>query len=261
MFFRDVGYSQVDYGIIVQDVVYGVWKVKEEGCCVFENFDFDEYEKFEWVENGDFNWILFSFFVFVFLQIVEVVKMLEGMEGWELFLKNFVQIELDVFINQFFCNVLIYFIERNIGFVVCFNLVFYNVLYFEVFGIQYIDMIFEDGICLFFFIVCKFICLVYEMIMVRKKGIVVYCKVGFGCIGCLIGVYFIYRYGFIVNEVIVYMCFMCLGMVVGFQQYWFYLNQGVFWEWWFEECIERKFCKEMVVNVVKGVFQIFNCVV
>ena len=43
--FRDAGYSQADYGITVQDVVYGVWKAKEESCCVLDNFDLDEYER------------------------------------------------------------------------------------------------------------------------------------------------------------------------------------------------------------------------
>ena len=28
--FRDAGYSQADYSLTIQDVVYGVWKAKEE---------------------------------------------------------------------------------------------------------------------------------------------------------------------------------------------------------------------------------------
>ena len=51
--FRDAGYSQADYGITVQDIVYGVWKAKEEKCCALENFDLDEYERFERVEHDD----------------------------------------------------------------------------------------------------------------------------------------------------------------------------------------------------------------
>ncbi|KAL3963853.1 hypothetical protein ACCO45_000857 [Purpureocillium lilacinum] len=39
--FRDAGYSQADYGITVQDVVYGVWKAKEEKCCDLDNFDLE----------------------------------------------------------------------------------------------------------------------------------------------------------------------------------------------------------------------------
>ena len=40
--FRDAGYSQADYGICVQDVVYGVWKAKEEGLCGLKDFSLEE---------------------------------------------------------------------------------------------------------------------------------------------------------------------------------------------------------------------------
>jgi len=40
--FRDAGYSQADYVIGVQDVVYGVWKAKEEGLCGLRDFSLEE---------------------------------------------------------------------------------------------------------------------------------------------------------------------------------------------------------------------------
>lgn len=40
--FRDAGYSQADFSISIQDVVYGVWKAKEEGLVSFKNFDIAE---------------------------------------------------------------------------------------------------------------------------------------------------------------------------------------------------------------------------
>lgn len=40
--FRDAGYSQADYGLTVQDVVYGVWKAKEEGLCGLKEFNLEE---------------------------------------------------------------------------------------------------------------------------------------------------------------------------------------------------------------------------
>lgn len=40
--FRDAGYSQADFSISIQDVVYGVWKAKEEGLISFRNFDVAE---------------------------------------------------------------------------------------------------------------------------------------------------------------------------------------------------------------------------
>lgn len=41
--FRDAGYSQADYILNVQDVVYGVWRAKEEGLCEVKNFNLAEY--------------------------------------------------------------------------------------------------------------------------------------------------------------------------------------------------------------------------
>ena len=40
--FRDAGYSQADFSIHIQDVVYGVWKAKEEGLCGFQTFNLNE---------------------------------------------------------------------------------------------------------------------------------------------------------------------------------------------------------------------------
>lgn len=40
--FRDAGYSQADYEITIQDIVYGVWKAKEENLCGFQKFNLNE---------------------------------------------------------------------------------------------------------------------------------------------------------------------------------------------------------------------------
>jgi cell division cycle 14 len=40
--FRDAGYSVADYGLTIQDVVYGVWKAKEEKICSLETFNLEE---------------------------------------------------------------------------------------------------------------------------------------------------------------------------------------------------------------------------
>jgi cell division cycle 14 len=40
--FRDAGYSQADYGLSIQDVVYGVWKAKEEGLIGLKDFSLEE---------------------------------------------------------------------------------------------------------------------------------------------------------------------------------------------------------------------------
>ncbi|KAI1847422.1 hypothetical protein JX266_006647 [Neoarthrinium moseri] len=246
--FRDAGYSQADYGITVQDVVYGVWKAKEEGCCALDNFDLDEYEKYERVEHGDFNWVTPHFLAFASPQHSPVAKVDQNSDAWAMVPKTLAAVEAHPSLPQPFKNVLSHFDERNIGLVVRLNSPLYSPSYFEALGIQHLDMIFEDGTCPPLSTVRKFIRLAHETITVKKKGIAVHCKAGLGRTGCLIGAYLIYRHGFTANEIIAFMRFMRPGMVVGPQQHWLHLNQGVFREWWLEERMERKLRKEMAAN-------------
>ncbi len=242
--FRDAGYSQADYGITVQDVVYGIWKAKEEACCVLETFDLDEYERYERVEQGDFNWITQDFLAFASPQHTPVARISESSEQWATVPKTLAAVDVHPTLPQPFKNVLKHFTDRNIGLVVRLNSELYSPSYFEALGIKHLDMIFEDGTCPPLSTVKKFIRLAHEMITVKKKGIAVHCKAGLGRTGCLIGAYLIYRHGFTANEIISYMRFMRPGMVVGPQQHWLHINQGVFREWWVEERIERKLRKE-----------------
>jgi cell division cycle 14 len=246
--FRDAGYSQADYGITVQDVVYGVWKAKEEGCCALDNFDLDEYEKYERVEHGDFNWVTPNFLAFASPQNDHVAKVDPKSDAWAMVPKTMDAVDAHPSLPQPFKNVLKHFTDRNIGLVVRLNSPLYSPSYFEALGIQHLDMIFEDGTCPPLSTVRKFIRLAHETITVKKKGIAVHCKAGLGRTGCLIGAYLIYRHGFTANEIIAFMRFMRPGMVVGPQQHWLHLNQGVFREWWIEERIERKLRKEMAAN-------------
>lgn len=41
--FRDAGYSQADFILTIQDVVYGVWKAKEQSLCGLREFNLEEY--------------------------------------------------------------------------------------------------------------------------------------------------------------------------------------------------------------------------
>ncbi|KAL7924044.1 protein-tyrosine phosphatase-like protein [Trichoderma austrokoningii] len=242
--FRDAGYSQADYGISVQDVVYGVWKAKEEKCCDLDNFDLDQYEMYERVEHGDFNWITPNFLAFASPQHTPVAKITEGSELYPLLPRDVAAVEDHPLLPQPFKNVLSHFSERNIGLVVRLNSHLYSPSYFESMGIQHMDMIFDDGTCPPLSMVRKFIRMAHETITVKKRGVAVHCKAGLGRTGCLIGAYLIYRHGFTANEVISFMRFMRPGMVVGPQQHWLHLNQGTFREWWIEERVERKLRRE-----------------
>ncbi|KAI9830123.1 MAG: hypothetical protein M1819_005800 [Sarea resinae] len=237
--FRDAGYSQADYTIAVQDVVYGVWKAKEEGLCGLREFSLEEYEKYERVDQGDFNWVTPSFLAFASPQ-TKITTPIPASSPMYATLPKTVSAIASTDLPIPFKNVLSHFASRNIGLVVRLNSELYSPTFFTALGIHHLDMIFDDGTCPPLQLVKKFIKLAHEMITVKHKGIAVHCKAGLGRTGCLIGAYLIYRYGFTANEVIAFMRFMRPGMVVGPQQHWLHLNQGAFREWWWEDTIKEK---------------------
>ncbi|MCJ1323126.1 cell division control protein 14 [Xylographa vitiligo] len=237
--FRDAGYSQADYGICVQDVVYGVWKAKEEGLCGLKDFSLEEYERYERVDMGDFNWITPQFLAFASPQHMPIEPISSTSPQYAMLPKTTKAVETSG-LPRPFKNVLTHFSECKIGLVVRLNSELYSPSYFTALGISHLDMIFDDGTCPPLLLVKKFIKLAHEMIHQKKKGIAVHCKAGLGRTGCLIGAYLIYRYGFTANEIISFMRFMRPGMVVGPQQHWLHLNQGTFREWWWEDTIKEK---------------------
>ncbi|RDA85172.1 hypothetical protein CP532_2367 [Ophiocordyceps camponoti-leonardi (nom. inval.)] len=238
--FRDAGYSQADYGISVQDVVYGVWRAKEERCCDLDNFDLDTYERFERVEHGDFNWITPHFVAFASPQHADA----DADDDDDKTLSSTAATTLP----QPFRNVLEHFAERDVGLVVRLNSPLYSARHFEARGMQHLDMIFDDGTCPPLTTVRRFIRLAHDTIVGKGKAIAVHCKAGLGRTGCLIGAYLIYRHGFTANEAISFMRFMRPGMVVGPQQHWLHLHQGTFREWWVEERVERRLRRELASN-------------
>ena len=236
--FRDAGYSQADFVLSIQDVVYGVWKAKEEGVCGLKNFNLAEYETFERVDMGDFNWVTPNFVAFASPQHKPVDVIMPSDPAFASLPRNTSQI-MKSDLPTPFKNVLAHFRQKKVGLVVRLNSELYSPSYFSALGITHLDMIFEDGTCPSLQTVRKFIKLAHEMID-KSKAIAVHCKAGLGRTGCLIGAYLIYRHGFTANEVIAYMRFMRPGMVVGPQQHWLHLNQGTFQQWRFEDSFREK---------------------
>ncbi|KAF1927710.1 tyrosine-protein phosphatase CDC14 [Didymella exigua CBS 183.55] len=242
--FRDAGYSQADYVLNIQDVIYGVWKAKEEGLCGLKDFSLEEYEKYERVDMGDFNWVTPQFLAFASPQQQPTQEIPKSSPLYLTVPSNIAEVQKSSLPGPF-KNVLSHFSARNIGLVVRLNSELYSSTYFEKLGIKHLNMIFDDGTCPPLSLVRQFINLAHEMITIRKKGIAVHCKAGLGRTGCLIGAYLIYKHGFTANEIIAYMRFMRPGMVVGPQQHWLHLNQMTFREWWHEDTVKAKFAEMM----------------
>ncbi|KAJ5487238.1 hypothetical protein N7530_001538 [Penicillium desertorum] len=245
--FRDAGYSQADFILNIQDVVYGVWKAKEQSLCGLRDFNLEEYEKFERVDMGDFNWVTPDFLAFASPQHQPVEPIPVNTPEYNALPTTISEISSSR-LPMPFKNVLAHFHQRNVGLVVRLNSELYCPSYFTAMGIAHIDMIFEDGTCPPLQLVRRFIKMAHEMITIKKKGIAVHCKAGLGRTGCLIGAYLIYKYGFTANEVIAFMRFMRPGMVVGPQQHWLHLNQGAFREWWFEDSMREKLAQSTPVT-------------
>lgn len=238
--FRDAGYSQADYALTIQDVVYGVWKAKEEGLVGLKDFNLEEYERYERVDQGDFNWITPSFLAFASPQHQPTHIIQPSDPLYNQLPRSLSALHRDKTLPVPFKNVLMHFTERGIGLVVRLNSELYSPSYFNALGIKHLDMIFDDGTCPPLSLVRKFINLAHTTINDKRKGIAVHCKAGLGRTGCLIGAYLIYRHGFTANEIIAFMRFMRPGMVVGPQQHWLHLNQGTFREWWYEDTLKEK---------------------
>jgi cell division cycle 14 len=207
MSFRDAGYSHADFEITIQDIVYGLWRARERKMIDLTDFNLEEYERYERVDQGDFNVISKDFVAFASPQ--------QSKSGS---------------LNQPFKNVLEYFQKNDIQMVVRLNSHLYNKAEFEKKGIQHLDMIFDDGTCPTMDIVKDFIG-VAEGVIKNNGKIAVHCKAGLGRTGCLIGAHLIYTHGFTANECIAYMRMIRPGMVVGPQQHWLYLHQNQFREW------------------------------
>ncbi|CUM64300.1 uncharacterized protein PRCAT00001900001 [Priceomyces carsonii] len=205
--FRDAGYSNADFEISIQDIVYGMWRAKGRGMIDLTSFNLEEYEQYERVDQGDFNVISKDFIAFASPQ--------QKRPGY---------------LNEPFREVLNYFIANNVQLVVRLNSHLYDASEFTKRGIKHIDMIFDDGTCPTLEYVQKFIGAA-ECVINKGGKIAVHCKAGLGRTGCLIGAHLIYTNGFTANECIGYMRMIRPGMVVGPQQHWLYLHQNDFRDW------------------------------
>lgn len=232
--FRDAGYGRADFYLTIQDILYGVHRAMTENLLDLMTFDLDEYETYEQVQNGDWNWITPT--IIAFASPNDRGYVAELRDGGIANRRTTPGLKRPL--NAAFTKTIKYFKEKNVQLVVRLNNPLYDSRVFEREGIQHVDMYFDDGSNPSEEIVREFIEKANEVIS-RGGAIAVHCKAGLGRTGVLIGAYLAYKHGFTASESIGFMRIMRPGCVVGPQQHFMY-KEACNWMRWREQDDAKK---------------------
>ncbi|XP_055918617.1 tyrosine-protein phosphatase cdc-14 [Eupeodes corollae] len=205
--FCDASYGPSGYKISLIDCINAVYKALKAGFFNFDDFDAEEYEYFERVENGDFNWIVPEKFI-AFCGPHQKSKTLS---------------------NGYPCHspetYFEYFRENHVTTVIRLNAKVYHASSFENAGFDHKDLFFIDGSTPSDLILKKFL----NICETTKGAIAVHCKAGLGRTGSLIGAYIMKHYSFSALEAIAWLRLCRPGSVIGHQQQWMEDKQAWLW--------------------------------
>ncbi|KAI3617503.1 hypothetical protein CBS9595_003412 [Malassezia furfur] len=232
--FRDAGYGRADFSLTMQDILYGMRRALDHHLLDLTTFDLEEYEHYEQVQNGDWNWITPQFLAFASPKDKAYMAMLAASGGQPSAVPHTTAPPTGLLRST-----IDYFSERRVGLVVRLNNPLYNRRAFEARGIAHKDLYFDDGSNPSDEIVQTFIAEADRTIQ-QGQAIAVHCKAGLGRTGVLIGAYLIWKYQFTANEVIGYMRMMRPGCVVGPQQHYMYERAPLWMRWGIEHRLRRE---------------------
>jgi cell division cycle 14 len=152
--FRDAGRGRSDFNLSIQDCLWGMYKAMQNGLCDLNEFDVNEYEFYEKVENGDWNWISPHFIALASPMDPTWIKNQRDAKGQASSagavtspVKGVKQRELALQrkLPTPFQNCLEYFEQHNVKIVIRLNNPLYDRQTFLERGINHMELYFDDG--------------------------------------------------------------------------------------------------------------------
>ncbi|XP_022525355.2 dual specificity protein phosphatase CDC14AB isoform X2 [Astyanax mexicanus] len=204
--FRDASFGNCMYNLTILDCLQGIRKAQQHGFLNFETFDVTEYEHYERVENGDFNWIVPG----KFLAFSGPHPKSKVENGYPLHAPE-----------AYFP----YFRKHNVTTIIRLNKKIYDAKRFTDAGFDHYDLFFVDGSTPSDVITRRFL----HICESTDGAVAVHCKAGLGRTGTLIGCYLMKHYRFTAAEAIAWIRVCRPGSIIGPQQHFLEEKQVSLW--------------------------------
>lgn len=191
--FRDAGTGDCTHPCTILDCLSALYKAVQYKWLDMNFFNYEEYTRFEKIEEGDMNWIIPS----RILAMSSPVDEDEEIQQYRMSLEDYA-----VLLKKFGITAVIRLNKRT-----------YDARVFKKCGINHYDLIFPDGS-----VPCDSTISRFLGIMSKEKAVAVHCKAGLGRTGTLIGCYMIKYYNLTACEFIAWARICRPGSVIGPQQ-------------------------------------------